>query len=111
MVVTAPKEGGSANCTWIIVLEYHGNKGRHEVWREEKESDKDTLCQLKHKHLAKQALEQFGDLNIRGQEIWTVKYADHLVLVANNETVLQGMTDRLNENGEILWNGKERGRN
>jgi len=40
-----------------------------------------------------------------------VKYADHLVLLAKEETALHGMTDRLNENWEILWNENECGRN
>jgi hypothetical protein len=47
MVVTAPKEDRSENCTGIRVLEYHGNNGRQKVHREEKELDKDTLCQHK----------------------------------------------------------------
>jgi hypothetical protein len=36
-----------------------------------------------------------------------VKYADHLVLLAKEETVLQGMTDRLHENREIIWSENE----
>jgi hypothetical protein len=40
----------------------------------------------------------FGDFRI-GQVILTVKYADDLVLLAEEETVLQGMTDKLNEIG------------
>ena len=39
------------------------------------------------------------DLNIGGQIIQTVKYADDLVLMAKEETVLQGTTDELTENG------------
>ena len=34
-----------------------------------------------------------------GQTIQTVKYADDLVLMAKEETVLQGMIDKLNEIG------------
>jgi hypothetical protein len=34
-------------------------------------------------------LESFGDLKIGGQVICTVKYADDLVLLAKEETVLQ----------------------
>jgi hypothetical protein len=37
------------------------------------------------------ALEGFGDFTIHGQVIITVKYADDLVLLAKEETVLQGM--------------------
>ena len=40
-----------------------------------------------------------GDFNIGGQIIQTVKYADHLVLMAKEETVLQGMIDKLIETG------------
>ena len=38
------------------------------------------------------------DFNIGGQIIKTVKYADELVLMAKEETVLQGMIDKLTEN-------------
>ena len=44
-------------------------------------------------------LEGFKDLKIRGKIIRTVKYADELVLLAKEETVLQSMTDRLIETG------------
>jgi len=37
--------------------------------------------------------------NIGGQIIQTVKYADDLVLMAMEETVLQGMIDKLIETG------------
>ena len=36
-----------------------------------------------------------GDFNIGGQIIHAVKYADDLVLMAKEETVLQGMIDKL----------------
>jgi len=49
--------------------------------------------------LTKEALDGFGDLNIGGQIIQTVKYADELVLMAKEETVLQGMIDKLIEIG------------
>jgi len=38
--------------------------------------------------LTKEALEAFGDFKIGGQIIHTVKYADGLVLLANEEMVL-----------------------
>ena len=47
--------------------------------------------------LTKDALDGLGDFNIGGQIIQTVKYADDLVLMAKEETVLQGMTDKLVE--------------
>ena len=49
--------------------------------------------------LTKKALDGLGDFNIGGQIIQTVKYADELVLMAKEETVLQGMIDKLIEIG------------
>jgi len=46
--------------------------------------------QLYSECLTKEALDGLGDFNIRGQIIQTVKYADDLVLMAKEETVLQG---------------------
>jgi hypothetical protein len=50
-------------------------------------------------YLTKVALEGFGALKIGGQVICTVKYADDLVLLAKEETVLQIRIDRLIEFG------------
>ncbi|PNF18588.1 hypothetical protein B7P43_G06262 [Cryptotermes secundus] len=49
--------------------------------------------------LTKEALDGLGDFKVGGQIIQTVKYADDLVLMAKEETVLQGMIDRLIEIG------------
>jgi len=49
--------------------------------------------------LTKEALERFGDFKIRGQIMHTVKYADELVLLAKEETVLQDMFYKLIEIG------------
>lgn len=49
--------------------------------------------------LTKEALNGLGDFKVGGQIIQTVKYADDLVLMAKEETVLQGMIDRLVESG------------
>ena len=57
------------------------------------------LFNLYSEYLAKEALDGFGDFNIRGQIIQTVKYADELVIMAKEETVLQGMIDKLTEIG------------
>jgi hypothetical protein len=57
------------------------------------------LFNLYSEYLTKEALEGFGDFKIGGQVIHTVKYADDLVLLAKEETVLQGMIDRLIEIG------------
>ena len=45
--------------------------------------------------LTKEALDGFGDFNSGGQIIRTVKYADDLVLMAKEKTVLQDMIDKL----------------
>jgi hypothetical protein len=49
--------------------------------------------------LTNKALDGLGDFKIGRQIIRTVKYADDLVLMAKEETVLQGMIDKLNETG------------
>ena len=49
--------------------------------------------------LTKEALDGLGDINIGGQIIQNVKYADDPVLMAEEETVLQGMIDKLIETG------------
>jgi len=46
-------------------------------------------------HLTSEALKGFGNFKIRGQATCIVKYADELVLLAKEETLLQAMTDRL----------------
>ena len=45
--------------------------------------------------LTKETLDGLGDFNIGGKIIKNVKYADDLVLMAKEETVLQGMIDKL----------------
>jgi hypothetical protein len=55
------------------------------------------LFNLYSEYLTKEALEGFGDFKTGGQVIRTVKYADDLVLLAKEETVLQGMIGRLTE--------------
>ena len=49
--------------------------------------------------LTKEALDGLGDFKIGGQIIQTVKYADDLVLMAKEKTVLQDMIDKLIETG------------
>jgi hypothetical protein len=51
------------------------------------------LFNLYSEYLTKEALEGFGDFKIGAQVLRTVKYADDLVLLAKEETVLQGMFD------------------
>jgi hypothetical protein len=49
--------------------------------------------------LTKEALDGLGDFTIGGQIIQTVKYADDLVLMAKEETVLEDTIDKLIEIG------------
>ena len=56
-----------------------------------------TLFNLYSQYLTKEALDGLGDFIIGEQIIQTVKYADELVLMAKEETVLQGMIDKLIE--------------
>jgi hypothetical protein len=49
--------------------------------------------------LMNEAREGFGAFRLGGQVIHTMKYTDDLVLCAKEETVLQGMIDRLIEIG------------
>jgi hypothetical protein len=51
------------------------------------------------KCLTKEACEGFGDFEIGGSVIRTMKYSGNLVLLAEGETVLQGVIARLIENG------------
>ena len=57
------------------------------------------LFNLHSELLTKEALDGLGDFKIGGKIIQAVKYADDLVLMAKEETVLQGMTDKLTEIG------------
>jgi hypothetical protein len=52
------------------------------------------LLSLNSEHFTKDALEGFGDFQT-GRVIHTVKYSDDFVLMNNEETVLQGMIDKL----------------
>ena len=49
--------------------------------------------------LTKESLDGLRDFNIGGKIIQTLKYADDLVLMAKEQTVLQGMIDKLIETG------------
>ena len=51
----------------------------------------------------KEALERFGDYKTVGQVNSAVTYTDDLVLLANKETVLQGMPDRLKLEDAVEW--------
>jgi hypothetical protein len=55
------------------------------------------LFNVDSEYLTKEVLVGFGDFKTGGQVIRTVKYVDDLVLLAREETVLQGMIDRLIE--------------
>ena len=58
-----------------------------------------TLFNLYSECLTEEALDGLGDFKVGGQIIQTVKYADDLLLMAKEETVLQGMIDKLIETG------------
>ena len=58
-----------------------------------------NLFNLYSKYLTNGTLEGFGNFKITGQIIYTVKYADDLVLLAKEEKVLQDMIDKLIEIG------------
>jgi hypothetical protein len=73
----------------------------------EEELEKNAVCQRSYltysEYLTKDATESFGDFKI-GQAIRTLIYADGLVLLAKEETVLQGVIDRLFGNGRwVEW--------
>jgi hypothetical protein len=57
------------------------------------------LFNLYSEYFTMEALEGFGDFKIGGHVICCVKYADDLVLVAKEVTVLYGMIDKLIETG------------
>jgi hypothetical protein len=57
------------------------------------------ICHLYSEYLTAEALEGFGVFTIRAQVICTMIYADDRVLLAQEETVLQDITDRLTESG------------
>jgi hypothetical protein len=50
-------------------------------------------------HLTKQVLEGVGHCNLGGKVIYNAKYAHDLELLAKEKTVLEGITDKLNETG------------
>jgi len=58
-----------------------------------------VLFKLYSECLTKESLDGLGYFNIGGQIIQTVKYADEYVLMAKEETVLQGMIDKFIEIG------------
>jgi len=77
------------------------------LYRLEEELEKDAVCHQFCSTCTTNALPK--KLYIGGQIIQTVKYADDLVLIAKEETVLQGMIDKLIEIGS--WYGNECGKN
>jgi hypothetical protein len=57
------------------------------------------LFNLYSEYVAQETLEDLGDFKVGGQIISTVRYADDLVLLAKEETILQSMIDKLLEVG------------
>lgn len=62
------------------------------------------LFKLRSEDLTKEVVEGFGDFRIGGEGICTVGYVDDLVLLAKDETAIQGVIDRLikNEKSYVL---------
>jgi hypothetical protein len=58
------------------------------------------LFNLHSEYVTQEALEGLGVFKVGGQIISTVRYADGLVLMAKEETILQSMTDKLTEVGK-----------
>jgi hypothetical protein len=54
------------------------------------------LFNLYIKHLTKETVKGFGDFKTGGKVICTVRYADDLLLLAEEEMVQQGMIDKTN---------------
>ena len=69
------------------------------MYRLEEELDKDAVCHHLCSTCTKEAPDGLGNFKVGGKIIQTVKYADDLVLMAKEETVLQGMIDKLIEIG------------
>jgi hypothetical protein len=57
------------------------------------------LFNLYSEHVTQEALEALGDFKVGGKIISTVRFADDLVLLAKEETILQSMIDKLIEVG------------
>jgi hypothetical protein len=57
------------------------------------------LFNLYSEYVTQKALEGLGDFKVGGEIISTVRYADNLVLLAKEETVIQNMIDKLIEVG------------
>jgi len=62
------------------------------------------LFNLYSKYIAKAAVEGFGNFQIEGQIICTMKYTDDLVLLAVGEMVTKGMIEKLIEIERCYWN-------
>ena len=69
------------------------------MFRLEEELDKDAVCHQFCSTCTNEAPDGLGNFKVGGKIIQTVKYADDLVLMAKEETVLQGMIDKLIEIG------------
>jgi hypothetical protein len=83
------------------------------VKRLEEELEKHAVCQRFYSsctalycaklYLTNEALETFGDFRIGGKVNRTMKYADDLLLLAKEATVLQGFFDRLKFQDSMEW--------
>ena len=64
-----------------------------------------VLFNLYGEYLTTEVLEGFGDFKKGVKVIHTTRYADELVLLYREETVLQGMIEGLTETGRCYRNG------
>ena len=97
-------KANSGNLCWILSVKVRLNRGETRSVKIGRGVRKGCclspiLFNLYSEYLTKDALEGLGDFKIGGQIIHTMKYADDLVLLANEEKVLQDMIDKLIEIG------------
>lgn len=102
MVQSDGKEDSSSDCTGIKVLNQDWIRGRQEAWRLKEELEKvvifftDSVLLLQWiTYLG--GYREFRDFRMGEWVIPTVQYSDKHVLQAKEETVLQGVIDRLTE--------------
>ena len=102
MVLNDAKEDWSANCTSIRVWKYDYTKWWQEVWRLEEELDKDVVCSRLYSTYCSEYLTnswRVWRLQKRSKSNSHFEIFRWLVLLAKEETVLQGRTSRLIETG------------
>ena len=94
----------ASNFIWIRELKYDCTTSA-KAGREVKQGCcfSEILFTFYSEQFTKKALEGFGDFRRGGKVIHTVKSADDLVLLAEEETVRQGKHDRLKLEEAMKW--------